>query len=256
MALVGVLVGGAAWAAGPAPKTTERPAAEAQEGVMDPQAQAQLKKMSDYMAGLKTFRVDTNSVDEKVATDGQKIQQLKESQITVQRPNGMLIKRQGPKGKVVFRYDGKQFSVQLPETNQYGTAPAPDNLDAAIDDARERLHVDAPGGDLIVSDPFKDLTEGVITGRYIGKEPIGNVMAHHLALTKKDVDFQIWIQDGDQPVPLRYVITSKDLPSRPQFTLELHNWEPNAQVAADSFTFTPPAGAKKLDLAPPKKAER
>jgi hypothetical protein len=39
----------------------------------------------------------------------------------------------------------------------------------------------------------------------------------------------------------------------PQFTIELRNWQPNAQVPDDSFAFTPPAGAKKVAFAPPKK---
>src|SRR5262249_30823 len=203
MALVGILVGGAAWAAGPASSTAERPKSEAKEGVIDPQAQEQLKRMSDFLAGMKTFKVDTTSVDEKVTTDGQKIQQLKESKLTVMRPNGLLIKRQGPHGPVVFRYDGKQFSVQLPNRNHYPTAPAPATLDAAAAAARERPTIDAPGGALLVSNPYRDPTDGVITARYIGREPVGSAMAHHLAMTKKDVDVQIWIQDGAQPLPLR-----------------------------------------------------
>ena len=78
-------------------------------------------------------------------------------------------------------------------------------------------------------------------------------MAHHLAVTKKNVDYQIWIQDGPQPLPLRYVVTGKDMRGSPQFTIELRNWQPNAPVPDDSFAFTPPAGAKKVAFAPPHK---
>jgi hypothetical protein len=256
MALVGVLVSTAVWATEPAPKAAKEPAGEANEGVIDPQAQTQLKKMSDYLSSLKTFKVDTQTIDEKVATDGQKIQELKESKLAVMRPNGLSIDRRGPRGHAILRYDGKQFAVDLPERHEYGVAPAPGDLDAAVDDARERLHVDAPGGDLVVSNPYGDLTDGVLTARYIGLEPVGNVMAHHLAMTKKDVDYQIWIQDGPQPVPLRYVITSKDMAEKPQFTIELHNWQPNVPLAANSFTFTPPPGAKRIELGAPQKASR
>jgi hypothetical protein len=256
MALVGVLVSTAVWATEPAPRAAKEPAGQASEGVIDPQAQTQLKKMSDYLAGLKTFKVETTSVDEKVTTDGQKIQELRESKLAVMRPNGLSVDRRGPRGRAILRYDGKQFAIDLPERHEYGVAPAPQGIDAAVDDARERLHVDAPGGDLIVSDPYADLTDGVITARYVGLEPVGNVMAHHIAATKKDVDYQLWIQDGPQPLPLRYVITSKDMTSKPQFTIELRNWQPNADLAANSFTFTPPPGAKRIELGAPHKASR
>ena len=255
MALVGVFACGAAWATEHAPRTAEQPAQQ-KEGVIDPQADAQLRRMSDFLAGMKSLRVDATTIDERITKDGQKIQELKESKVAVKRPNGLMISRQGPRGSVLFRYDGKQFSILLPEKNEYGMASAPKDLDAAIDAARDRLHIDAPGGDLLVTDPYRDLTDGVLEARYVGREPVGNVMAHHLAFVKKDVDFQIWIQDGDQPVPLRYVITTKDLPGRPQFTLELRNWEPNASIAADTFAFMPPQGAKRIELAPQKKMER
>jgi hypothetical protein len=81
---------------------------------------------------------------------------------------------------------------------------------------------------------------------------MGNgVLAHHLAVTKKDVTYQIWIQDGNQPLPLRYVVTGRNMKGSPQFTIQLHNWQPNAEVPADSFAFTPPPGATKVAFAPP-----
>ena len=46
---------------------------------------------------------------------------------------------------------------------------------------------------------------------YLGVHAYYGKQAHHIAVTEKDVDWQIWIQDGPQPVPLRYVITTKDM---------------------------------------------
>jgi hypothetical protein len=227
----------------------------AEEGVIDPKADAALHRMSDYLSGLQTVRFDSTTVDEKVTAEGQKIQELQDSKITVQRPNQIRVDRLGPRGHVFFRYDGKRFSIYNQDKNLYATAPAPANIDEAVDDMRDKLHVDAPGGDLLVADPYHALIEGMVTGRYIGLEPMGNVMAHHIAVTKKDVDWQIWIQDGPQALPLRYVITTKELPGHPQFTLETRDWRPNAPIEAASFAFTPPAGAKRVEFAPPRKVE-
>jgi hypothetical protein len=82
----------------------------------------------------------------------------------------------------------------------------------------------------------------------------GGVMAHHLAVTRKNgISYQIWIRDGLQPVPLRYVVAGRDMRGSPQLSIELRNWEPNAPVSEDRFTFTPPAGARKVAFAPPRK---
>jgi hypothetical protein len=264
VALIGVFVGGVGGGAAGAAETKQgqappegaaKSAAAEKAGVIEPKADAALHRMSDYLAGLDTFRVDTSTVDEtKVNKDGQKIQTLADSKIAIRRPGEMRIDRVSPNGRVVFRDDGKQFSVYNSDKNIYATAPAPAKLDQAADDARGQLQVDAPGVDLLASNPYDALTEGVTEGRYIGLVPMGGgVMAHHLAVTKKNVSYQIWIQDGPQPVPLRYVVTGRDMRGAPQFTIELRNWQPNAPVPDEGFAFTPPAGAKKVAFAPPRK---
>src|SRR5262249_47499581 len=139
VALLAVLIGGAAWAG--APK---------QEGVIDPKADAGLRRMGAYLGSLKTFKGDATTVDQHLTTGGQKVQELQQSRLTVQRPNAFRVDRVSPAGHGVLRDDGKQFSAYNKEKNVYATAPAPAKIDAAVDDFRDRLHVDAPGGDLIV----------------------------------------------------------------------------------------------------------
>ncbi len=226
----------------------EQAAAKAQEGVIDPKADAVLRRMSDYLSGLKSFRVEATTIDEKVTTEGQKIQEVKESRVALRRPADLRVDRVGPMGHVIFRYDGSQFSIVSVERKLYATAAAPGKLAAAIDQARDKLQIDAPGGDLLVPNSYESLIDGVTTGRYIGLEPIDGKMAHHLAMTKGVVDYQIWIQDGPEPLPLRYVITSKDIKSKPEFTLELRRWETNVPLADDAFAFEPPPGSKRVQF--------
>ncbi|HEX4516431.1 MAG TPA: DUF2092 domain-containing protein [Polyangiaceae bacterium] len=223
-------------------------AAKEDEGVIEPQADAVLHRMSDYLAGLQAFRMETTSVDEKVTTEHQKIQELKESKVSVKRPGRLRVDRAGPKGHAVFRDDGQRFTLFHVEKNVFTDAPAPPTIDAAVDNVRQRLGVDAPAGDLIVSDAYNALTDGVKVARYVGLEPIGNVQAHHLAMRKKDVDYQLWIQDGPQAVPLRYVIVSKDMPSQPEYTLEMRAWDVNPSIADDEFKLEVPPNAKRVDL--------
>jgi hypothetical protein len=52
------------------------------------------------------------------------------------------------------------------------------------------------------------------------------------------------------------VITSKDMPGQPQFTIDLRNWQPNAPISEDTFAFSPPAGARRIQLAAPQTATR
>jgi hypothetical protein len=247
-----ILAGGVVWAIEPPAGQKTAKTEKTEEGVVEPKADAALHKMSDYLSGLKSVRASATTTDEKVTKEGQKIQEMAESKMIMQRPGELRVEREGPKGHSIVVDDGKQFVAYNREKNVYATAPAPEKLDKAIDELRERLHVDAPGGDLMVSDPYSELMEGTVTGRYVGLEPVEGSMAHHLAFTRKDLDWQIWIKDGPEAVPLRYVITTKDLPGQPQFTLQVHRWQANPEVSPQDFLFTPPATAKRVQLTAPK----
>ncbi len=215
---------------------------------IDPEATRQLKQMSDYLSSLRSFRVDTQAVDEAVTKQGQKLQFVADSRISVERPNRLRADRVGPMTHIVFRYDGQHYTVFGKRTGYYAIAPAPATLDAAIDDVRAKYGIDAPAADLFLSRPYDELMDGVRSARYIGVEPIDGVPCHHLAFQGTDTDWQIWIEAGPQPLPRRYVITTKDLKNQPQFTVSLKDWQPNAPIDAREFAFTPPSGAKQIDL--------
>ena len=246
ISIVGMLLGAVAARANVPESGSASTPRERSEGVIDPRADLALKRMCNYMASLKSLRVDTTTVDEKVTATGRKIQELKESRVEMQRPNQIAVDRTGPSGRVLFRYDGKHFVIFSADRNVYASTAAPPTLQAAIDQARDRLGIDAPGGDLIVPDAYTALLDGVIEGRYIGLEPVGGVMTHHLAMRKDKTDYQLWIKDGPEPVPVRYVITSRDMPGAPQFTLELRNFTPNVPLSDSSFAFIPPPGVRQV----------
>ena len=215
---------------------------------IEPKADQVLHRMSDYVGSLQSFRVDSQAVDELVLKNGQKIEELSESHNEIERPNRLRSDRLGPVANVVFRYDGNEFSIYGKRTGMYATTSAPPDLDRAIDVARDRLGIYAPASDLLYSNPYAVLTEDVYAGSYIGLEPIDGVNCHHLAFRGKDVDWQVWVQEGAQPLPRRYVITSKNEPGQPEFTVNLSHWEPSAKVSAQDFTFTPPPGSTRIQF--------
>jgi hypothetical protein len=77
---------------------------------------------------------------------------------------------------------------------------------------------------------------------------VDGVECEHLAFRGHDTDWQIWIQAGSQPIPRKYVITSKTLPGSPQYTLRIKSWKTDAISDPDAFAFKPPEGATKVSL--------
>jgi hypothetical protein len=215
---------------------------------IDPRADAAMRSMSDYLTSLGSFRFHGSSVTDVVTHDGQKIQVVAAQNVELKRPNRLRTERQDPRMDAVVRYDGRQLSVYGKRTGYYATAPMPPRIDDAVDVARRRYGIDAPAADLFGEHPYDTLMEDVVVGHYIGLEPIEGIPCHHLAFQGRDVDWQIWIEDGERPLPRRYVITSKHDPTQPEFGVMLTNWEPNARIADHDFVFQPPPGATRIEL--------
>jgi hypothetical protein len=220
--------------------------AKAQRAI-DPQADQMLRRMSSYLGGLRSFRVQTEAVDEVVLQSGQKLQQVTASRAAVNRPDHFMSERMGLTPQASLYYDGRTFTMYCPAKRIYSSVPAPPGNDAALDALRGKYGLDAPGADLVYSNAYDVLTDDVTSGQYIGMETINGVTAHHLAFQGTETDWQVWIQDGPQPLPMRYVITSKTMKSQPQFTVQFSRWEPQANVPDAAFEFKPPPGATRVE---------
>ena len=90
------------------------------------------------------------------------------------------------------------------------------------------------------------LSSGVTSSGYYGLAYVGGVKAHHLVFRTAMVDWQIWVKDGDQPLPLKYVITSKRIAGAPAYSVVLSRWNLKPAIAAERFTFVAPQAAKRV----------
>ncbi|HSN54149.1 MAG TPA: DUF2092 domain-containing protein [Candidatus Sulfomarinibacteraceae bacterium] len=219
-------------------------------GGVDPGALQVLKEMTDYLGSLQAFTVEARNSMEVVLVDGQKLDYEAASRVWVERPNRVRSQRTGVVDEADFFYDGSSMTLHVREgeVDFYGVAEMPDNLDEALDILRASLEIEVPGADLLYSDAFEGLTWDVLEARYVGVETLGGVKVHHLAFRTRSVDFQVWVGDGDRPLPYKYVITSKWITGAPQFGVELFNWNVSPTIDDAIFTFTPPPGAMKVDF--------
>ena len=85
------------------------------------------------------------------------------------------------------------------------------------------------------------------SGFVVGKGVVDGARCDHLAFRSQDVDWQIWIQEGPNPLPRKYVITSTQVAGTPQFVTVM-KWNTAPAVTGATFAFTPPRGASKIDF--------
>ena len=163
------------------------------------------------------------------------------------RPDKIRATRSGGFANVEMIFDGKTLTLLGKDANLYTQAEAPGTIDHLIDELRDKFHKPVPGADLLMSNVYDVLMDGVTDVKDVGSGVIGGTECDHLAFRKQDVDWQIWIAQGDHPYPCRYVITAKDVDQGPQYSVQVRDWKTGSDVAADDFGFKNATNAKKVD---------
>ncbi len=220
------------------------PAAVADEA----EAKSMLKAMSDYLAAQKviSFSYDTNL--EVVTKDHQKLLLASSGEVDLTRPDKFRAMRSGGFADVEMVFDGKTLTVLRKDANTYAQVDIPGTLDHLVDELRDKYKRPVPGADLLLSNVYDELMRDVDDVKDLGSGVIGGTECDHLAFRAKEVDWQIWIAQGANPYPCRYIITTKGVDQGPQYSVQISDWKTGDQVASGDFAFTAPADAKKVDV--------
>jgi hypothetical protein len=207
-----------------------------------------LKAMSDYVTNEKTISATFDASIEVITPELQKIQFNSSGTLLQHRPDKLRATRTGGYADVEFVFDGKTFTALDKAHNRFAQSATEGSVDQLVDKLRSEYFVQAPGADLLVSNPYKQLMEGVLVAKHIGRSVVDGVECEHLAFRNHDVDWQIWIETGPKPIPRKYVITSKTVAGAPQYTLLVKDWKTDVAADPDVFAFKAPAGAKKVEF--------
>ncbi|SJM32392.1 DUF2092 domain-containing protein [Mesorhizobium delmotii] len=214
----------------------------------DAEARHLLKAMSDYLAAQKaiSFGYDTNL--EVVTKDDQKLLLASSGAVDLARPDKFRGSRHGGFANVEMVFDGRTLTLLGKDANQYTQVDVPGTLDHLVNELRDKYQRPIPGADLLLSNVYDELMRDVTDVKDLGSGVIGGTECDHLAFRTQEVDWQIWIAQGEHPYPCRYVISSKSVDQAPQYSIQITDWKTGDEVAPDDFAFKAPAGAKKIDL--------
>jgi hypothetical protein len=235
--LVLSLVGTLAGAQTPSTAASER----------DERAMAILKRMADFLSQTQRFSVTVDIGFDLVQDSGQKIEFGETRTIVIRRPDRARIDiTKGDGATSGFIFDGQQIAVFNTREHVYATAAKPGTLDDAIVYFMNDLDMRFPLSDMLSSKLVETLPAKVRAAYYVEQASIAGVPCDHLAIRGDWADLQLWIAQGDQPLPRRLVMTYKHAEGQPQFWAQFSDWNLSPDVPDSLFVFTPPEGAAKI----------
>jgi hypothetical protein len=220
-------------------------ASSAQAG--DTEARSLLKAMSDYLSAQKNISFAYDANFEVVTTDHQKLLLANSGTIELSRPDRIRATRAAGFANVEMVFDGKTLSMFGKDANLYAQVESPGTIEQLIDDLRDKFDKPVPGADLLLPNVYDVLMADVTDVKDLGSGVIAGKECDHLAFRTKELDWQIWIAQGERPYPCRYVITSKQVDQAPQYSVQIRDWKTGDEVATNDFSFQPPTDAKKID---------
>jgi hypothetical protein len=207
-----------------------------------------LKTMSEYLSAQEALSFGYDTTLGVVTTDGQKLELASSGTVTLNRPDKIRATRSGGFANVEMYFDGKTLTMMGKNLNIYAQTDVPGTVENLVDALRTKHHMSLPAADLLLPDPYDELMLDVVDVKDLGSGVIGGVECDSLAFRKKEVDYQIWIAQGERPYPCRFVITSKLIAGGPQYTIQTRDWKTGDEVAAVDFSFKNTTSARKVEL--------
>jgi hypothetical protein len=214
------------------------------KAVIEEKAANILDKTCKALAALTGYAFHADVTLDKVYQDGSKIQYERAMEVTVRRPGAFKVVTDGDDFQATSVFDGKTFTIALPGRKVYGQINAAMDTDALIDLLSAKYGIESPLGDLLSNTPCDKLL--AVAGYYVGKAIVDGAACDHLFFQGKDVDWQIWVEDGPSGLPRKIIITEKKMPMAPQFTAVLSAWK-TADSGAEIFEFKVPENFTRED---------
>jgi hypothetical protein len=215
---------------------------------VEPDAMAALKNMGTYLRSLKAFEVNSVTTTEEVLADGQKVQFDSTLSALARMPDRLRISVEGDQHDRLWVYDGKEFTLLARRVNYYATIPAPPTIAQLADLMDQKFDMNLPLEDLFRWGGPQSQEAAITSAMVIGPSQIGGVSCGHYAFRQPGLDWQVWIQLGDYPLPRKLVLTTTTDEARPQFTAT-YMWNLAPSYDDGAFSFVPPPGANKVVLA-------
>ena len=243
-----LLAGAASVGASPAARAANAPA---QKPVIDPGAVAALQKMGAFLRAQQVMEVQSETTTDDVLPSGQKVEYGGTVSMKLRRPNRLRVDVVSDRKNERIFYDGNTFTVFQPAVGYYASFAAPPTVHELVDVLEQRYGVDLPLADLFRLGTDEAQLGAIRGATLVGMSTVKGAACSHYAFHQADIDWEIWIQEGTQPLPRKLVITTTTERSQPQFTSVL-TWNLAPTFDEQAFTFAPPPNAHRIDFDVPR----
>jgi hypothetical protein len=218
----------------------------AAEGKQDSKAIDVLNQMAAYTKSLDQMTIKGEVFADARLDAGLIISNPSEISLKIDRPGSLYLKSfDGINTQEIYIREEK-LTIFNSEKNFYASSEVPAKIEDAMQFAIDKLDLDVPLGELFFADSALALLTDQDTLLYLtDKSRIRGVDCHHIAIRGDDFDLQLWIEEGDRPVPRKMLVTMKWEGGSPR-RAALMEIKATSGLDPKIFEFKPPEGAQEI----------
>jgi hypothetical protein len=138
--------------------------------------------------------------------------------------------------------------VFAPRAGYYASIAAPPTIAQLAKTLDSEYDVSIPLEDLFLWGSAGWDSSAIESLMEVGPSQVSGTTCVQYAIRHKDIDWQIWVQRGEFPLPRKIVISNRADPERPQHTA-VYTWDLAPSFNDAAFAFTPPPWAHRVPLA-------
>jgi len=195
-----------------------------------------LKASSTRLAAARTMEFTAVVSYENPSVPGPPLVYTTKSEVALKRPDRLRVITPGDGPASEFYYDGKTMTAFSPGENLAAIDEAPPTIDEALEKAYHIAAIYFPFSDMIVSDPFKHIDEGLTLAFYIGQSHVvGGTITDMVAYETHGAFVQIWIGAKDKLPRMARAVYWND-PAQLRNQVEFTDWRLDVEIPAKAFS--------------------
>jgi hypothetical protein len=221
--------------------------------VKNQEAMNELKKMGDALSSAKSMSFLATMMTPIRGANAQWIHVFTTAKVELKRPNKLSIETGGDAFPQHIYFDGTTFKSVSEEKKLYTEAPMPGTIDQMLAKASKDAGDSFAFADVLIADPLTSWTTGLEGAVYIGESTRGGEKLQHLALTAKDVNWEVWT-DEKSHLPRMVFVKYIGETHSPSVLIEFSKWKTNSSISDSHFKYRSPKGFIKVALKAPEGA--
>jgi hypothetical protein len=216
---------------------------------VDPEAEKVLKSLQDYMHTLKTVDVEAVITEDEVFNDTHKLQFGGIVKILIRPQLSQLsITTNSDYRNTRVTLSKGTFTVFDKDVNVYAQVSVPGTLKEALPHLNAEYNLAPAGGELFSGQAYELLVGNASKVFYVGTGNVNGNSCHQIAGILPDMDWQLWIRAEGDPIICKYILTDRDIPLAPQYSMTFTKWKINTELTDKQFEFQPPADAEVIEF--------